>query len=289
MSQLQLVVVTGLSGAGRSTAAKSLEDLGFFAVDNLPPSLLPTMVDLGLKSQGAVDRIAVVVDVRSRAFSSDVRTALGEVRQRGITPRVLFLEASDEVLIRRFDGVRRPHPMQEDGRLADGIARERRLLLSTRESADLIVDTSTLNLHQLRAKVVASFGEGGTGTGLQLTVLSFGFKYGLPVDADLVLDVRFLPNPHWVEHLRPQSGQDLAVRDYVLTQPGAADMLDRSENLLRLVFDGYLREDKHYALLAIGCTGGRHRSVAMAERLAERLATLPGVDLTVTHRDLAHE
>ena len=289
MSTLQLVVVTGLSGAGRSTAAKSLEDLGWFVVDNLPPALLPTMVDLGSRSQGAVDRIAVVVDVRSRAFTSDLRTALADVKARGVVPHVLFLESSDEALVRRFEGVRRPHPLQDDGRLVDGIARERALLRDLRGDADLVLDTSVLNVHQLRAKVVASFGEGAAGTGLQLTVLSFGFKYGLPVDADLVLDARFLPNPHWVEALRPRTGQDADVRDYVLAQDGAVEFLDRSEGLLRLLFSGYVREGKHYALLAVGCTGGKHRSVAMVEQLASRLAGSVGVDVSVVHRDLGRE
>jgi UPF0042 nucleotide-binding protein len=195
---LQLVVVTGLSGAGRSTAAKCLEDLGWFVVDNLPPSLLPTMVDLGSRSQGAVGRIAVVVDVRSRAFSSDLRTALDDISRLGLRPRVLFLEAADDALVRRFESVRRPHPLQGDGRLVDGIVREKELLRDLRGSADLVLDSTSLNVHELRGKVTAAFGDSTDGPDLHLTVLSFGFKYGLPVDADLVADVRFLPNPHWI-------------------------------------------------------------------------------------------
>ncbi len=287
-SPLQLAVVTGLSGAGRGTAAKCLEDLGWFVVDNLPPGLLPTMVDLGTRSQGAVDRIAVVADVRSRAFTSDLRTALGETEHLGVHPRVLFLEASDEALVRRFDGVRRPHPLQGDGRLVDGIARERALLRDLRGEADLVLDTSLLNVHELRAKVMSLFSERGESAVLQLNVLSFGYKYGLPVDADVVLDCRFLPNPHWVPELRPRTGQDPAVREYVLAQPGAQEFLERGEGLLRLLFEGYLREGKRYALLAVGCTGGKHRSVAMSEQLAQRLAG-PGVDLTVVHRDMGRE
>ena len=285
---LQLVVVTGLSGAGRSTAAKCLEDLGWFVVDNLPPSLLPTMVDLGSRSQGAVSKIAVVVDVRSRAFSSDLRTALDEIGRLGVRPRVLFLEAGDDALVRRFESVRRPHPLQGDGRLVDGIARERELLRDLRGGADLVLDSSGLNVHELRGKVTAAFGGTGQGSRLQLTVLSFGFKYGLPVDADLVADVRFLPNPHWVPELRPHTGRDAPVRDYVLAQDGAAEFLDRYEGLLRLVFDGYAREGKRYALAAVGCTGGKHRSVAMTEQLAGRLAG-DGVDVSVVHRDLGRE
>jgi len=285
---LQLTVVTGLSGAGRSTAAKCLEDLGWFVVDNLPPSLLSTMVDLGERSQGGIDRIAVVADVRSRHFSSDLRSALDESVSRGVEPRVLFLEASDEALVRRFDSVRRPHPLQGEGRLIDGIERERALLRDLRTEADLVLDTSALNVHELRARVVASFGEGGSGDRLQLTVLSFGYKYGLPVDADVVLDCRFLPNPHWVPALRPKTGQQPEVRDHVLAQPGAQEFLDRAEGLLRLLFEGYVREGKHYALLALGCTGGKHRSVAMSEQLAAQLGR-EGVDLAVVHRDLGRE
>jgi len=285
---LEVVVVTGLSGAGRSTAAKCLEDQGWFVVDNLPPSLLATMVDLGSRSAGAVGKIAVVADVRSRAFSSDLRTAIDEIERRGVHPRVLFLEASDEVLVRRFEGVRRPHPLQGDGRLVDGIAAERALLRDLRGEADLVLDTSRLNVHELRGKVAAAFGADGGEDALQLNVLSFGFKYGLPVDADLVVDCRFLPNPHWIPELRPKNGKDAPVRDYVLSQPGATDFLDRYEGVLDLIVEGYKREGKHYALLAVGCTGGKHRSVAMAEELAARLAA-SGKDVTVTHRDLGRE
>jgi RNase adapter protein RapZ len=285
---MQLVVVTGLSGAGRSTAAKCLEDLGWFVVDNLPPSLLATMVDLGTRSKGAVGRIAVVVDVRSRAFSSDLQTALAEIDRHGISPRVLFLEASDEALVRRFESVRRPHPLQGEGRLVDGIVRERALLRDVRGEADLVLDTTLLNVHELRGKVIAAFDDAEEAETLQVNVLSFGYKYGLPVDADLVVDCRFLPNPHWVPELRPRTGQDVEVRDYVLAQPGATEFLDRYEGVLRLLFEGYQREGKRYVLLAVGCTGGKHRSVAMSEQLAERLSG-PGIDTSVVHRDLGRE
>ena len=288
---LQLVVLTGMSGAGRSTAAKCLEDLGWFVVDNLPPALLPTMVDLSSRSQGAVGKIAVVVDVRSRAFSSDLRTSLDEIGRLGYQPRVLFLEAADEALVRRFDSVRRPHPLQGDGRLIDGIGRERQLLQDLRGSADIVLDTTDLNVHELRSKVTGAFGASQLDA-MQLTILSFGFKYGVPVDADLVADVRFLPNPHWVPALRPLSGREDAVRDYVLGQDGAREFLDRYEGVLRLVFSGYRREGKHYALVALGCTGGKHRSVAMVEQLAAQLGTGPGadtLDVRVVHRDLGRE
>ena len=285
---LELVVVTGLSGAGRSTAAHHLEDLGWFVVDNLPPSLLGTIVDLALGSEGAVEKIAVVTDTRSRPFAGDLDTALEQLAQRGTRARVLFLEANDEALVRRFDSVRRPHPLQGDGGLVDGIARERVLLRSAREKADLVLDTSLLNVYQLRERVGTAFDARASAAPLQLTLLSFGYKYGLPVDADLVVDCRFLPNPHWVPELRAQTGQDDAVRDYVLSRDGATEFLDRYEGLVQLLTEGYLREGKRYALLAVGCTGGKHRSVALAEELARRLDA-DGLEVVVAHRDLGRE
>jgi RNase adapter protein RapZ len=285
---VDVVVVTGLSGAGRSTTAKGLEDLGWFVVDNLPPSLLGTMVDLGERSQGEVSRIAVVADVRSLAFSTDLAAALDDLAERDVRVRVLFLEASDDVLVRRFESNRRPHPLQGDGRLVDGIAAERERLRDLRGEADLVLDTSVLNVHELRSKVAAAFGEEGMATRLSLTLVTFGYKYGLPVDADLVVDCRFLPNPHGVEHLREHSGQDRDVREYVLAQPGAGEFLERYEGLVRLLVEGYEREGKRYVMLAVGCTGGKHRSVAMAEELARRLDG-PDLDVQVQHRDLGRE
>jgi UPF0042 nucleotide-binding protein len=284
---LDLVVITGLSGAGRSTAAKCLEDLGWFVVDNLPPSLLATMVDLASRSQGSVNKIAVVVDVRSRGFTSDVREALSELDSKGLRPRVVFLEAADDALVRRFDSVRRPHPLQEDGTLVDGIGRERELLRDLRGEADLVVDTSVLNVHELRAKIAAAFAD-SAGSSLHATVMSFGYKYGLPVDADIVIDCRLLPNPHWVDELRPLNGLDQPVRDYVFQQQGATEFVDEYAGLLRRYEEGYRREGKHFATVAVGCTGGKHRSVAISEELAARLRA-DGIDVRVVHRDLGRE
>ncbi|MBV9291001.1 MAG: RNase adapter RapZ [Frankiales bacterium] len=284
---LDLVVISGLSGAGRSTAAKCLEDLGWFVVDNLPPSLLGTMVELAGRSQGSVDRVAVVVDIRSRGFTSDVNAALAELDDKGLRPRVVFLEAGDQVLVRRFDSVRRPHPLQADGTLIDGITRERELLHELRGEADLVIDTTMLNVHELRAKVAAAFADPAA-TALHATVMSFGYKYGLPVDADLVIDCRLLPNPHWVDELRPKNGLDAEVADYVFAQEGAREFVDAYADLLRRYEAGYLREGKHFATIAVGCTGGKHRSVAIAEALTRRLHA-DGVDVRVVHRDLGRE
>jgi UPF0042 nucleotide-binding protein len=287
---LETVIITGLSGAGRSAAAKCFEDLGFFVVDNLPPVLIETLVQLGSHSEGAVTRLAVVMDVRSRGFSKDLRTVIRDLADRRMRPRVLFLEARDDVLVRRFENVRREHPMQGDGRLTDGIAAERALLSGLRDEADLVIDTSDRSVHELRRAIESAF----TGTGeerrpaLRATVLSFGYKYGLPVDADLVVDVRFLPNPHWIPELRDRTGQDESVRDYVLSQEGAKEFLDRYTEILKIIGAGYTRESKRYLTLAVGCTGGKHRSVAMSEQLAQRLTEM-GVQTTVVHRDLGRE
>jgi UPF0042 nucleotide-binding protein len=288
---LETVVVSGLSGAGRSTAAKCLEDLGFFVVDNLPPELIATMVDLGSRTKGAITRIAVVMDVRSRAFSSDLRAVIRDLAERGLSPHVLFLEARDEVLVRRFESVRRAHPLQGDGRLIDGITAERILLEGLRGEADLVVDTSDRSIHQLRAEIERAFALGGDMEGrplLRATIVSFGYKYGLPVDADLVVDVRFLPNPFWIPELREQTGESGEVRDYVLSQQGAVEFLDRYTEILEIIGAGYTREGKHYLTLAIGCTGGKHRSVVMARELAHRLTAM-GVRATVVNRDLGRE
>jgi RNase adapter protein RapZ len=287
---LETVIITGLSGAGRSAAAKCFEDLGFFVVDNLPPELIGTLVDLGSRSQGEVTRLAVVMDVRGRAFSKDLRGVIRDLASRRMRPRVLFLEANSDVLVRRFENVRRTHPLQGDGRLVDGIKAEQELLAGLRDEADLVIDTSDRSVHELRRAIEAAF-TGGAGKGapeLRATVLSFGYKYGLPVDADLVVDVRFLPNPYWIPELRDLTGRDSEVRDYVLSQEGASEFLDRYTEILRIVGAGYRRESKPFLTLAVGCTGGKHRSVVMSQQLADRLNGM-GVHASVVHRDLGRE
>jgi UPF0042 nucleotide-binding protein len=283
---IDLVLITGLSGAGRSEAARCLEDLGWFVVDNLPPTLLGTMAELAARSHGAISQVAVVVDVRGRALFADLREGLEQLNTRHVRPYILFLEADDDVLVRRFEHVRRPHPLQGDGRLIDGITRERELTRELREAADLVVDTSNLNVHELRSKIDSAFA-GVQTDGLRVTIVSFGYKYGLPVDAELLVDCRFLPNPHWVPELRPYTGQDDVVRDYVLSQPGAVEFLDRYTELIDLQRPGFLKEGKRYVTLAVGCTGGKHRSVVMAEQLGQRLSEL--ADVKVVHRDLGRE
>jgi UPF0042 nucleotide-binding protein len=287
-SGIEVAVVSGLSGAGRSTAAKCLEDLGWFVVDNLPPELISTMVELGAQARGAITKVAVVMDVRSRAFTDDLASVIKDLDARGYKPRVLFLEATDAVLVRRFEQVRRGHPMQGDGRLADGITAERALLAPLREEADLVLETSALSVHDLRAKIEDAFGS-DSATQTRVTVLSFGYKYGLPMDADLVMDVRFLPNPFWIPELREHTGLDSEVRNYVLSQEGAEEFLDRYHQLLRLIGAGYKREGKRYLTLAVGCTGGKHRSVAISEELARLLSNEDGMAVKVIHRDLGRE
>jgi UPF0042 nucleotide-binding protein len=282
----ELVVVSGMTGAGRSTAAKELEDLGYFVVDNLPPALVEDVVRMVDDSHGHEQSIAVVVDVRSGSFFE----SLAEVVERGVQGRrttLLYLEADDDVLVRRQEAARRPHPLQAGGRLLDGLARERKVMADIRATADMVLDTSNLNVHQLTAQIARSFGTEER-LALKATVVSFGFKYGIPVDADFVADMRFLPNPHWVPELRPHTGRESVVADYVLSQKGAEDFLDRFVPLLLDVSKGYLREGKRFMTVAVGCTGGKHRSVAMAEEITARLL-LDGLDARAAHRDLGRE
>lgn len=285
--QQDVLIVTGMSGAGRSTAANALEDLGWYVVDNLPPQMLRPLVDLAQRAGDTLPKIAAVVDVRGRDFFEDLGDIVRELRA-GVDLRVVFLEATDAALVRRFEQVRRPHPLQGRGTLLDGISAERTRLAQLRESADIVIDTSDLNIHQLATSITERFAEAGR-AGLQVTVMSFGFKYGLPTDADMVADARFLPNPYWIPELRPHTGLDEEVRDYVLAQQGAEEFIDSYSRALRPVLDGYQRENKRHATIAIGCTGGKHRSVAVAGRVAARLAELPGVAVNVAHRDLGRE
>jgi len=285
--QQEVLIVTGMSGAGRSTVANALEDLDWYVVDNLPPQMLRPLIELANRAESGLPRIAAVVDVRGRNFFADLREMIQSLRE-GTKVRVLFLEASDAVLVRRFEQVRRPHPLQGNGTILDGISAERTRLREIRESSDIIVDTSDLNIHQLATNITDTFASENT-AGVQLTVMSFGFKYGLPADADMVADARFLPNPFWIPELRPHTGLDDVVRDYVLEQNGAAEFIDGYVAALRPIFEGYQRENKRHATIAIGCTGGKHRSVAIAEELAARVRSFPGVAVNTKHRDLGRE
>jgi UPF0042 nucleotide-binding protein len=282
----ELVVVTGMTGAGRSTAAKELEDLGYYVVDNMPPSLLRDVVRLVDESRGIKQPVAVVVDVRSGSFFETLQANLAQ----GATGRqatLVFLEATDDVLVRRQEAARRPHPLQGTGRLLDGLQRERTVLAELRSDADLVIDTTALNVHQLTDRIAEAFGTPDTRR-LKVTVTSFGFKYGIPVDADFVADMRFLPNPFWIPELRSGTGKDPEVSDYVMSQPGAAEFLDGYVPVLEGVAEGYRREGKRFMTVAVGCTGGKHRSVAMTEEIARRLS-VAGFEARPTHRDLGRE
>lgn len=284
----ELLIVTGMSGAGRSTVGNALEDLGWYVVDNLPPQMLGPIADLFTITKNPVPRLAVIIDVRGGEFFSELEQNLALLGGKATTVRVLYLEANDSTLVRRFEQVRRPHPLQGEGTILDGIAEERKRLLALRESADVVIDTSDLNVHQLSTKTAEHFSVDST-IRLQLTIMSFGYKYGIPADADNVADMRFLPNPFWNEELRPFTGLDSQVSEYVLSQLGAMDFVNGYLNALRPVLEGYLRENKHYATIAIGCTGGKHRSVAVATKLAEALSGNSEITIAVRHRDLGKE
>jgi UPF0042 nucleotide-binding protein len=284
----ELLIVTGMSGAGRSTVGNALEDLGWYVVDNLPPQMLGSMSDLFTLAKTPLPKLAVVIDVRGGEFFSELNEHIASLRTRSINLRLLFLEATDATLVKRFESVRRPHPLQGNGTILDGIAAERNRLLSVRESADVIIDTSDLNIHQLTNKISEGFALDQTSK-LQINVMSFGFKYGLPSDADLVADARFLPNPFWQEALRPFTGEDKQVSDFVLSQNGAEEFITNFVAALKPVLRGYMQENKRYATIAIGCTGGKHRSVAVSERIASELRKLADVSISVKHRDLGKE
>ena len=283
----ELLIITGMSGAGRSRAAAALEDLDWYVVDNLPPRMLAALARMMTPTGGGVHRLAAVVDVRSREFFAELVAVLDELRLQGTDYRIIFLDATDAELVRRYESVRRPHPLQGDGRLMDGIAAERKLLAHLRRRADVLIDTTELSVHDLARKVrelVAGDGD----RPLRLTVVSFGFKYGLPLDADHVVDVRFLTNPYWVSELRHLTGQDKEVRDYVLGQDGAEAFADRYVDAIAPVLDGYINELKPFVTIAVGCTGGKHRSVAMTEAIAARLRDR-GQSVRTLHRDLGRE
>jgi UPF0042 nucleotide-binding protein len=284
----RILIVSGMSGAGRSTASNVIEDLGWFVIDNLPPMLIGRVVDLAFAPGSSVTKLAVVADVRGREFFGELFDAVRELQRSEADVRLVFLEADDEALVRRFEETRRLHPAAEDAGVLVGIQRERELLQELRGLADLIIDTTELNVHELRDRVLTLVDDPDAAR-LQIDVVSFGFKRGSPRDADLLFDVRFLPNPHWVDELRPFTGRDPEVRDYVFSQPAAGPFMDALKHLLDLVVPGYVAEGKRYLTVAIGCTGGKHRSVAISDAIGEHLRETTGLPVTVQHRDLGAE
>lgn len=288
MTTRELVVITGMSGAGKSQVAHSLEDAGWYVVDNLPPSLIRSLFET---AESAISKIAVVVDVRARGLFDDLTRVLSELKGKSISSRILFVDASDDSLVRRFESTRRPHPLQGGERILDGISREREKLRELRSAADVVIDTSELNIHQLDRKIDNLF-DSGEGIDLRINVLSFGYKYGLPVDADLVMDCRFIANPHWDPELRPLTGKDRLVSDRVLAAQGVSEFLDSFISTIKSVIPGFVREGKKFITVGIGCTGGKHRSVAVTDELAKRLASeVSDYKLLVQsiHRDLGRE
>ena len=282
----ELLIVTGMSGAGRSTVANALEDQGWYVVDNLPPQMLPPIAELLHYDSQPLSKLAVVIDVRGGEFFDELASNIKTLRDSNVNLRMIFLEASDHALVRRFEQVRRPHPLQGEGGLLDGIAKERAKLLDIREAADVVMDSSDLNVHQLSTRILQEFGGGQDQ--LQLVIQSFGFKYGTPTDADMVFDARFLPNPHWDETLRSFTGNDQKVQNAVMSSPLAKDFLDHLREILETVFTGYRVENKRFISVAIGCTGGKHRSVTLANQLADMLSD-ENLSVRVNHRDLGRE
>ena len=285
----EVLILTGMSGAGRSTVAHALEDLGWYVVDNLPPTLLSDLINQGVQSE--ISALAVVVDVRGGKFFDELASSLAHFKKSGTNFRVAFLDATDQALVQRFESTRRPHPLQGSGRIVDGIAAEREKLQELLAQADVVIDTSNLNVHQLEKRTAEIFAQGLTQS-VRVNVLSFGYKYGIPVDADLVLDCRFIPNPHWIPELRPLSGLDEKIKSTVLANPGVGDFVNTYVSLIQQMLPGYLREGKKYLTVAIGCTGGKHRSVSVAREIADKLDG-EGAGLTISahasHRDVGRE
>jgi len=285
---IRFVIITGLSGAGKSYAIKCLEDLGYFCVDNLPTTLIPTFAELCANSSRGIQAIALGVDVREGEYLVNMVETIQELRSRGHRVDVLFLEASDETLVRRYHETRRRHPLAGEGNVIDGIRAERAALAHLREIANRVIDTTSLTVHQLKDQMVHSYGPQAAKGGLTVSLVSFGFKHGVPYDADLVFDVRFLPNPHFVERLRALDGRDPAVEEFVMSFSESRELLSRLEGLLKFLLPLYEREGKAYLTVAIGCTGGRHRSVMLVEALSSFLTGL-GLSPIVRHRDLDRE
>ena len=285
----EVLILTGMSGAGRSTVAHALEDLGWYVVDNLPPTLLSDLINQSSNSE--IGALAVVVDVRGGKFFDELASSLSQIKKSGTNFRVAFLDATDQALVQRFESTRRPHPLQGSGRIVDGIAAEREKLQDLLAQADVVIDTSNLNVHQLEKRTAEIFAQGLTQS-VRVNVLSFGYKYGIPVDADLVLDCRFIPNPHWVPELRPLSGLDEKVKSTVLANPGVGEFVNTYVSLIQQMLPGYLREGKKYLTVAIGCTGGKHRSVSVAREIADKLDG-EGAGFTISahasHRDVGRE
>ena len=284
-AEKSLVLITGMSGSGRNTAASVLAEMGWYVADNLPPELIMRMVELSFEADSPVERLAIVTDVRSRAFAGSLGEVLDGLRNEGRQPYVIFFDANDDTLIARYDSVRRTHPLQENGTLSQGIAAERQMLLPIKGMSDLVVDTSDMSVHDLRRELEHQLSDTASKI-QQITIESFGFKHGAPRDADMLFDVRFLPNPYWVPQLRAGRGTNKAVADYVLSQPESQGFLDNVTNLIELILPGYRREGKGFMTIAVGCTGGHHRSVAMSEALAKKLEGVSGINVNVVHRDI---
>ncbi|MDI3480535.1 MAG: RNase adapter protein RapZ [Tepidanaerobacteraceae bacterium] len=285
MKDIKFIIITGLSGAGRTLALKVFEDHGYFCVDNLPPALIPTFAELCKESRKRINKIALVIDIRGRDFFDSLFESLKIMRDTGYSYKILFLEASDEVLIKRFKESRRRHPLAPEGRIIEGIASERKKMIKLKQEADCIIDTSYKTPGQLKEEIVRNFIESGKEEALVINIVSFGFKQGIPIDADLVFDVRFMPNPYYVDKLRPLSGEDPEVRDYVMKWPESRQFMDKLNDLIEFLIPHYIKEGKSQLVIAIGCTGGRHRSIAVANELSARLKSAHH-KVIVDHRDI---